>query len=112
MVGGVRGYLPVRGSGYSYLPVPSINSWYGMPITSFYNSWKAGSLPNYGLVVYPYDGNNNQFDYFASSRTDVSGDAAVISSRPLLALQFVPTLQLKMPLPGNYKWLVTTEIGA
>ncbi|HAT68396.1 MAG: hypothetical protein A2481_01755 [Candidatus Yonathbacteria bacterium RIFOXYC2_FULL_47_9] len=97
--------LPSLGGGYAYSPAPGENAWTGMWITPFYNGWKNGTYPNYGLMVYPNDGNNNQFDYFISSDSTNDG------GRPILRLDFTPTLDLKMPLPGNHKWLVTTEIG-
>ena len=75
-----------------------------MWITSFYNGWKNDATTNHGLVVYPIDGNNNQFDYFVSS------DSIDDGKRPILRLDFTPTLELKMPFNG-LRWAVTTEIG-
>lgn len=98
-------WIPDVQGGYSYSPVPSENIFYPMWITPWYNGWKSGTYPNEGIVIYPYDGLNNQFDYFASSNH--ANDAL----RPTLRLHFTPTLELKMPLPGNIRWLVTTEIG-
>lgn len=42
---------------------------------------------------------------------DYASDPYADSRRPILRLDFTPTLQLKMPLPGNHTWLVTTEVG-
>lgn len=75
-----------------------------MWITSFYNGWKNDATTNHGLVVYPIDGTNNQFDYFVSSDSTDDG------KRPILRLDFTPTLELKMPFNG-LRWAVTTEIG-
>lgn len=97
--------LPTLGSGYAYSPSPGVNVWYPMWITPFYNGWKNGTYQNYGLVIYPNDGNNNQFDYFISSNSSGGG------GRPILRLDFTPTLTLKMPLPGNHQWLATVETG-
>lgn len=98
-------WLPNVTEGYAYSPSPSENIHYGMWVTSYYNGWKSGASANEGIVVYPNDGVNNQFDYFASSNH--TNDAL----RPILRLDFAPTLELKIPLPGNIRWLVTTEIG-
>ncbi len=100
--------LPTLGGGYSYSPSPGINQFYGMWVTDWYNGWKNGTYPNYGVVVYPNDGTNNQFDYFVSSNSTDDG------KRPILRLDFTPPVTVpsfKMPLRGNIRWLVTTETG-
>lgn len=80
--------------------------WRGYDITDWYNQWKSGTSPNYGIILWPNNNDGqNRFDHFTSSR---STDALI---RPKLAFTFEPTLQLKMPLDYNLKWLVTTEIG-
>ena len=56
------------------------------------------------MVIYPNDGNNYQFDYFVSSNGADDG------KRPILRLDFDPTLVLKMPFEA-YNWNVGTEIG-
>lgn len=88
-------------------PVP--NQWYGTDITQQYNAWRSSSTnaSNWGLRLDPKSTNNN-FDTFYSSR--YSGDGA----RPVLGLTFSQPLGMpnfKMPLPGGYRWLVTTEVG-
>lgn len=93
-------------SGY-YWPVSTVvNSFRGYSVTGWYNDWKSGARSNQGILVWPYNNDGTQrFDKFASSRNTNDGQ------RPLLALTFTPTLQLKMPLPGGYSWLLTNEIG-
>ena len=49
------------------LAAPTVGSYYSIDITSIYNQWQAGTLPNYGLELRP-DNNNNNFDTFSSSR--------------------------------------------
>lgn len=57
--------LPTLGvPGFAYSPPPGINTFYGMGITDWYNGWKNGIYANHGIVIYPNDGNNNQFDFF------------------------------------------------
>lgn len=101
--------LPTLGTpGFAYSPLPGINTFYGMGITDWYNGWKNGTYANHGIVIYPNDGNNNQFDYFVSSNSMDDG------KRPILRLDFTPPVTVpsfKMPLPGNIRWLVTTEVG-
>jgi hypothetical protein len=97
--------LPSLGEGYAYSPFPGENAFYGMRITGWYNGWKNGTYPNHGIMIYPNNGVNNQFDYFVSS------ESASSDKRPLLALVFTPTLEMSMPLPSGYSWLATTEPG-
>jgi murein DD-endopeptidase MepM/ murein hydrolase activator NlpD len=94
--------------GYSYISswaTGSTNGFWWINTTSVYNGWKNGSIPNYGLTLMPWTQNNN-FDVWRSSRY-IANDG----QRPVLALNFTPSLQLKMPLPGNHSWLTTTESG-
>lgn len=51
----------------SPLPAPTAGSYYNINITTLYNEWQSGALPNYGLELRPTS-NNNNFDLFASSR--------------------------------------------
>ncbi len=99
--------LPSLAPGYSYSPPPAENTFYGMWITPFYNNWRSKISPNHGLVIYPNDGNNYQFNYFVSSNNVNDG------MRPILRLDFTPSLNLKLPFDGTNgkKWRVTTEIG-
>ena len=88
------------------------NVWRNYQITSWYNDWQSGKYPNNGLTLWPYGNTKGQrFDRFSSSYIQAPTEAELISARPLLRLKFIPTLQLKMPLPGNVSWLVTTEVG-
>jgi hypothetical protein len=49
------------------LPSPTVDAQYSINITSLYNGWQNGTIPNYGVELQPV-GNNNNFDFFASSR--------------------------------------------
>lgn len=99
-------------SGY-YWPVSTVvNAWRNYGITGWYNDWKNGVRSDNGILIWPYNNDGTQrFDKFASSRVAASPDARYFSTRPLIGLTFTPTSQLKMPLPGNHRWLVTTEVG-
>jgi len=48
-------------------PAPTQGQWYGIDITSLYNSWQNGTYPNFGLQLRPAN-NNNHFDSFYSSQ--------------------------------------------
>lgn len=67
-------------------------------------------------MLFPQATNNN-FDVFRSTLyNDYLNDAYADARRPVLQLNFTPTLQLKMPLPGvlgplKLTWLLTNEIG-
>lgn len=95
---------------------PTAGTWTGFWLeypgfVDWYNQWKNGTLANEGIAVIPKL-NNNNFDVFRSSRySDYVSDPYADGKRPMLYLSITPTLQLKMPLPGNHSWLVTTEIG-
>jgi hypothetical protein len=85
----------------------STNAWWGFNISSLYNSWKSGSITNYGLRMDPWT-TSNQFDMFYSSRNAADGQ------RPILGLTFTPPSGMpnfKMPLPSGANWLVSTEVG-
>jgi Ca2+-binding RTX toxin-like protein len=51
----------------SPLPTPVVGSYYNINITTLYNEWQSGALPNYGLELRPTS-NDNNFDVFGSSR--------------------------------------------
>ena len=38
-------------------------------------------------------------------------DPLADGKRPFLRFDITPSIELKMPLPGGYSWLVTTEVG-
>lgn len=82
---------------------PTPNQWWNPWITTWYNEWQSGAVTNNGVMLFPQY-NDNRFDMFRSSRYTSDGD------RPMLQLDFTPTLELKMPFNGN-RWSVTTEIG-
>lgn len=106
--------FPYVSSGGFYWPVDtSVNSWRtGRTITGWYNDWKSGAHPDNGLIIWPYNNDSNQrMDKYAPSRATSPTDAWYFSARPVLRLDFTPTLQLKIPLPGKHSWFVTTEIG-
>ncbi len=88
-------------AGWFTLPTPG--DWWGINYTSWYNEWKAGTVANNGIMMYPQYTNNN-FNVFRSSRYSTS-------SFVMLQFDFTPTLELKMPLPGGHQWLLTNEIG-
>jgi murein DD-endopeptidase MepM/ murein hydrolase activator NlpD len=102
----------VSSSGYYWPVSTSVNAWRGYMITGWYSDWKSGVHSDNGLLIWPYNADGSQrFDKFASTRVTAPTDASSFSTRPILRLDFTPTLQLRMPLPGNHRWLVTTEIG-
>jgi murein DD-endopeptidase MepM/ murein hydrolase activator NlpD len=102
----------VTSSGF-YWPISiSVNAWRSYLITEWYADWKSGTHLDDGILIWPYNTDGTQrFDKFASSHAAAPADASVFSMRPILRFDFTPTFQLKMPLPGNHKWFVTTEIG-
>ena len=96
---------------YGGRAAPTVNQWWGTDITSIYRAWKNGTWTKNGLRLEPWLKNNN-FDVFRSSRyADYVNDPYADGKRPILGLTFTPTLELKMPLPGGYSWLLTNEIG-
>lgn len=55
--------------------------------------------------MYPFNADGVlRLDKFQSTR------ASEANKRPLLLLEFTPSIRLKMPLPSG-RWLVTTEVG-
>ncbi len=110
--------FPSTSQGYLWAVSSTVNAWRAYPIISWYNEWRNGTRPDNGILIWPYNNahdNVERFDKFASSRietsTGIAADARYLSKRPILALIFTPTIELKMPLPGGYRWLVTNEIG-
>lgn len=94
-----------------WLTPPAAPSWWGLGITSWYNNWRSTPSSNHGIMLSPQY-NNNRFDMLRSSRyADFQSDPYADGRRPMLSFTFNPTLELKMPLPGNHEWLVTTEPG-
>lgn len=96
---------------YGYYAAPTPGTWWGINITSWYNGWKNGTKFDGGISMFPQNTNNN-FDAFRSSAyADYTNDPYADGKRPILRLDFTPTINLKMPLPGGYAWLLTNEIG-
>lgn len=89
---------------WGWYAAPTPGQWWGVAITTWYNDWRSGAAVNNGVMFFPQY-NDNRFDVFRSSRYSIDGQ------RPILQLDFTSTLDLKMPLPGNHAWLVTTEVG-
>ncbi|MDD2935097.1 MAG: peptidoglycan DD-metalloendopeptidase family protein [Candidatus Pacebacteria bacterium] len=89
---------------WGWYSAPTPGDWWGRYITSMYSDWKDGTSTNYGVMMYPQNTNNN-FNVFRSSRYSTE------SYRAVLQFYFTPTIEFKMPLPGNHTWLVTTETG-
>lgn len=103
------GWYNTTWSGYNLgtIPAPTTGQFNGFSFTSVYNYWKDGSIANGGLLLMP-TANNNRFNYYHSS------DYSVPTYRPYLTIQYTETVtppSLKLPLPGNRSWVVTTEIG-
>jgi len=91
---------------------PVVNTWNGLNITGVYQNWVSGAWGKYGLMFNPqYANNNNSLHFRSSSYRDFATDPYADGKRPILQFDFTPTLELKMPLPANYSWLVTTEAG-
>ncbi len=91
---------------YGWKAAPVAGTWWGANILTPYNAWKSGMtnrLTGFRLESWL---KNNNFDNFWSSRYTANDGL-----RPLLAFDITPSIQLKMPLPGGYSWLLTTEIG-
>ncbi len=97
---GTQPSFPVCWGWYS---PPAYGAWWGVDMTSLYNEWKNGTTVNNGIMLTPQT-NNNNFVTFRSLRHTAP-------YRPVLRFDFTPTINLKMPVPGNHEWLVTTEAG-
>lgn len=98
--------FPPTDSGYYWPVSTAVNTWRAYTITDWYTAWKSGAHVNYGMLMWPYNNDGAQrFDKFVSPKSADDG------KRPILRLDFTPTLEMKMPLPGNISWAVTTEVG-
>jgi hypothetical protein len=62
------------------LPPPAVGAWYAIDITDLYNSWQAGTYPNYGVQLRPTDNDNRWAEFYSS---DFLGDPAL---RPRLVI--------------------------
>lgn len=108
---------PPAGKCRGFYSAPTPKTWsatwlsYPSGVPNWYNEWMNGTVVNNGLMFYTQS-SINEFDVFYSPRyNDFVQDQYADGRRPILVLSFTPTLQLKMPLPGNHKWLITTEVG-
>ncbi len=106
----VWGTQPAR-TCYGYYAAPTPGTWWGIDVTSWYNGWKNGTKFDGGISMFPQNTNNNFDDFRSSAYADYVNDSSADGKRPILRLDFTPTLDLKMPLPGGYAWLLTNEIG-
>ncbi len=79
---------------------PSGTGWYGIDITSFYDSWRAGnpSNENFGFSLKPA-GTNNQFEIFASSGNSNS------AIWPQIDVYYTTSPTDNIP---KLKWLIST----
>jgi murein DD-endopeptidase MepM/ murein hydrolase activator NlpD len=96
-------------------PAPIANQWWGIDITPWYNNWKNGSSPNYGMRLDPRTTPSNNWSEFRSSRyKDFVNDPDADGKRPVLELTFFPPAGMpdfKLPLIGGASWLLTGEAG-
>lgn len=97
-----------------YFTAPSTDSWSGRYITSWYQNWQNNVWGKYGMMINPqYSGTTfAYFDLIRSSRyADYVNDPYADGKRPIFQFDFTPTIEFKMPVPGNYRWLLTNEVG-
>lgn len=94
-----------------WLPPAQTGVWWGQNITTQYQQWKSGATPNNGLRFEIYWPGAYWTEFRSSRYADFTSDPVADGKRPYLELQFTPTLQLKMPLPAGYSWLLTNEAG-
>lgn len=95
----------------SPITFPTTDSWKSVNVLGWYINWQNGTWTKNGMMISPLYVNNN-FDYVRSSRyADFANDPQADGKRPILQFDFVPSLDLKMPLPGGYAWLLTNESG-
>lgn len=98
--------LPVHEWVCNWFSVPCRDeSWAVLDITDTYNNWQSGYWPNYGIRLEQLATLSNSWTKFASERYLDPG------KRPQLIITPQPLLELKLPLPGNRGWLLTTEAG-
>jgi hypothetical protein len=62
------------------LPAPQQGAWFSIDVTTLYNQWQSGALPNYGIRLRPAS-TNNVWAYFYSA--DYTGDTTL---RPRLVV--------------------------
>jgi len=111
------------------LPAPTVGTWDNIDITSLYNSWQSGLIPNYGVELQPTS-NANEFNWFYSSRAadptlrpkititpSISTPPALSSRPPALRVPSprpVPTTDFKsyaFPIESLSPVYLTTEAG-
>lgn len=86
-------------------------SWNGWNITPWYQNWKNKVWGSYGLIFSPMLANNNFIQFRSSRYAEFAADPAADGKRPILQFDITPSIELKMPFPAGYSWLVTTEPG-
>lgn len=63
---------------------PIAGNWYSVDVTSLYNDWQSGAVPNFGVELRPLAINNNWNEFCSSRYTD---DATL---RPNLVIDAIP----------------------
>jgi len=112
---------PSLGTCYGWYAAPIARSWSGFWLSGtgapdWYNQWMNGTLVNNGVMLFPQASNNNFDAFYSTLYNSYPTDPYADARRPILQLDFTPTLVLKMPLKGlqgpeKLSWLVTTEAG-
>ncbi len=87
------------------------NGWNGWGITAFYQNWRNGIWGSHGIFFQPMATQNNSVQFRSSRYADFAADPTADGKRPILQFDITPSIELKMPLPAGYSWLVTTEPG-
>ncbi len=104
---------PSFGDCSAWYPAPTTGVWSTIHVTSWYNGWRDGSLPSYGIVLIARS-TKSQFDVFRSTAYSAyASDPLANEARPRLRLTYDPPLDrpdFKLPLPPG-KWLLSNEIG-
>jgi murein DD-endopeptidase MepM/ murein hydrolase activator NlpD len=115
---------PSYGTCYGYwYSAPTANNWAGFWLSgggiNWYNQWKANTLVNNGVMLFPQATNNNFDVFYSTLYNDYLNDPWADGRRPVLQLNFTPPAGMpnfKMPVPGvlgplKLTWLLTNEVG-
>jgi murein DD-endopeptidase MepM/ murein hydrolase activator NlpD len=115
---------PSVGTCYGWYPAPTAGSWSWVWLSGtggpdWYNQWTnpaLATLVNNGVMLFPQAADNNLDAFYSTLYNSYTTDPYADARRPILQLDFTPTLVLKMPLrgvrdPEKLSWLVTTEVG-
>jgi VCBS repeat-containing protein len=91
------------------LPAPTVGSYYYIDITTLYNEWQAGTLPNYGIELRP-TGNSDNFDSFGSSRNATASylPALVITTQSGTTINAGATVELGSSSAGTVTFAAST----